>query len=279
MRPHYAPRRAVVFFIVGKSEPYQQMLQSYAFFINKMLLGGWVAGVFDMKRLLLFLSLVPFYTVSYAQSSIAERCLEELKPKMEFFYMYLGMSVENIKIYTEECSAACEVIDKYVPQLTDIDEKFDLLWAKVDLLSVLLEAYLKFGWESSKQEYITQSNRMVSTLENMERLASQIKEKSDWNLQMFNIKEALGEHYFQQKNYQKAKSYYSFCISINNEIFSDKKQYISEYLTESKLLKAGQRVCYWMGYSVYKLGDTASAQSYYNKAKNILNDELIQPYK
>lgn len=62
-------------------------------------------------------------------------------------------------------------------------------------------------------------------------------------------------------------------VSNYNDLLS------SEYANDEDIRKSGQKAYYWMGYTAYKLGDTTIAQNYFNKSKNILNDELIQPYK
>lgn len=73
--------------------------------------------------------------------------------------------------------------------------------------------------------------------------------------------------------YKEASVYYSSCISNYTNLLS------SEYANDDDIRKAGQKAYYWMGYTAYKQGDTTIANHYFNKAKNILNDNLIQPYE
>lgn len=92
-------------------------------------------------------------------------------------------------------------------------------------------------------------------------------------MELYNINEALAEHYFHKGAYKEASVYYSSCISNYTNLLS------SEYAYDDDIRKAGQKAYYWMGYTAYKQGDTTIANHYFNKARNILNDNLIQPYK
>lgn len=104
-------------------------------------------------------------------------------------------------------------------------------------------------------------------------LCRKLDSKADRDSELYNINEALVEHYFNKGNFKESSIYYSMCISIYNELL------LSEYANDSDTRKAGQKAYYWMGYTAYKLGDTTIANNYFNKAKTILNDALIEPYQ
>ena len=54
---------------------------------------------------------------------------------------------------------------------------------------------------------------------------------------------------------------------------------MSEISKNAEITQTEEQAYYWMGYTAYKQGDTIIANHYFNKAKNILNDNLIQPYE
>lgn len=219
------------------------------------------------------------FIISYSQSTIAVKCIQEIQPIMDNANKVwgdsnsiYGMTAERAERYAFYCISACDVIDKYSNQLHDIDEKIGLLWKQIDLLSEILNIYEEFGWGLSKSEYDIQSKRKVTTLELILQTSNKISDIIDRDIEKYNVAEALGIFYFNQKNYKKAQSNYSLCVSKYNDLLKNGWENF-----ESK--KAGQRAYYWLGYAHYKLGETSIAQNYFNKAKSILNDALIQSYK
>lgn len=235
-----------------------------------------------MRKLLLITTILLCYSsIAYTQSNALNRCLAELKPIIETANSvwqdeekHYGLTPERCNRYSFYCQSACDVIDKHLPQISDHEEKLGLQWGKVDLISELLEIYEEHNWGLTQSEYITLLSKKVSTLELMRNATTLSSEEAGKSIESLNIEEALGEHYFKQKNYEKAKSHYSACINLYATIASSYNQ-----IDENNMQQVGQRIYYWMGYSVYKLGQASSAQYYYNRAKDFLNDDLIQQYK
>ena len=148
-----------------------------------------------------------------------------------------------------------------------------MLWGQVDMLSSVLEIYEEDKMGLSASEYAQQTNRKIATLKKLVVLSKKIESQADRDLELYNINEALAEHYFHRGAYKEASVYYSSCISNYTNLLS------SEYANDDDIRKAGQKAYYWMGYTAYKQGDTTIANHYFNKAKNILNDNLIQSYE
>ena len=232
-----------------------------------------------MKKMFLMFALVMGATYTNAQD-VVDRCITELEPlivKAKSVWVNgnstYGITSERAERYAIYCLEACAVIDKYIDRIGDVNEQLDLLWGQVDMLSDILEIYKTNKVGLSASEYTQQFNRKVSALKKLAVLSKRINNKADRDLELYNINEALGEHYFNSGNYKEASIYYSMCVSNYNDLLS------SEYANDEDIRKSGQKAYYWMGYTAYKLGDTTIAQNYFNKSKNILNDELIQPYK
>ena len=232
-----------------------------------------------MKKIALFLGIVLFYIISYAQSSVIDKCLDELEPILKNANKvwvdgntHYGMTAERAERYAFYCMSACDVIDKYINQIYDIDEKIDMLWTKVDLLSGILEMYETSAKGLSKSQYDIQSKRKVTALELISHVSNEISDKIDRILEQYDVEEALGEFYFNSKNYKEAQRCYSTCVSKYNDLLTNGWK-------DTKSKKMGQKAYYWLGYSHYKLGETAIAKNYFDKAKTILNDDLIQGYK
>ena len=154
-----------------------------------------------------------------------------------------------------------------------MDEQLDLLWNQVDILSDILKIYEKHQMGLSASEYTQQSDRKILTLKKLAILCKKINNKADRDLELYNINEALAKDYFNKGNYKEASIYYSSCTSNYTDLLT------SEYAHDDDIRKAGQKAYYWMGYTMYKLGDNTLALIYFNKAKSILNDSLILPYK
>lgn len=232
-----------------------------------------------MKKIFLMLALVMEATYTNAQD-VVNRCLSELEPlvaKAKSVWhdgdTYYGTNSERAERYAIYCLEACAVVDKYINLIDDVNEQLDLLWGQVDMLSSVLEIYEEDKMGLSASEYAQQTNRKIATLKKLVVLSKKIESQADRDLELYNINEALAEHYFHRGAYKEASVYYSSCISNYTNLLS------SEYANDDDIRKAGQKAYYWMGYTAYKQGDTTIANHYFNKAKNILNDNLIQPYE
>lgn len=232
-----------------------------------------------MKRLFLTFVLL-IGAIHLSAQDVVDRCFSELEPLMTKARAvwhdgnsYYGITSERAERYTIYCLEACAVIDKYVDHINDVNEQLDLLWGQVDILSDILKTYEENKMGLSPSEYAQQSNRKVLTLQKLAILCKKITYKADRDSELYNVNEALAQHYFSKGNFKDAATYYSMCISNYNELL------LSEYANDSDTRKAGQKAYYWMGYTAYKQGDTILANKYFNKAKSILNDSLIQPYQ
>ena len=233
-----------------------------------------------MKKILAILALLAGIMSANAQQNEVDRCLSELEPiiaKAKAVWhdgnTSLGLTSERAERYAIYCLEACAVIDKYIDHINDVNEQLDLLWGQVDMLSDILKTYEENKMGLSPSEYTQQSNRKVLALQKLAILCKKITYKEDRDSELYNVNEALAQHYFSKANFKEASTYYSMCISNYNELL------LSEYANDPDIQKAGQKAYYWMGYAAYKQGDTTLANNYFNKAKSILNDSLIQPYQ
>lgn len=186
-----------------------------------------------------------------------------------------GFDDSNAKLYIQYSLEACTLVDKNINYFTDGNEQIDLLWMQVDILSDALDVYNKNKVGLTVSEYETQFRRMVAALNHILSISNQIDDIQA-NLQVqFDVKRELGNQYFKHNKYQMAFDNYKSCIKIYQKYMDS----YDTYDTDEDICKLGQEAYYYLGYSAYKLGDTATANYYLNKAKSILNDELIQPYK
>lgn len=233
-----------------------------------------------MKKMFLMLALVMGATCTNAQTLTEQefvRKMEELSNKRDALWkgdnwISGGFDDANAKLYIQYSIEACALMDKYINQLADGNEQIDLLWMQTYALSDALDVYYKNRVGLSEAECGVQFRRMVAVLNRILTISNRIDDKQT-NLQVaFDVKRELGEQYFKCKKYQDAFDNYKSCITSYQE-------YINQYGTDADIRKLGQEVYYYCGYSAYKLGNTAIANNYFNKAKNILNDNLIQPYK
>lgn len=168
----------------------------------------------------------------------------------------------------------CEIIDKYINQFNDPADKMDLLWGKVDMLDAVIGDYDRIlKNEISQTEKEIQVNRRIATLKQMLSLS----EKD--NTAITYIGNELGHVYFKQEKYKEAQTYYSMSVSSYDKITSNEMdQYNSEQ--RKSLTSTARESNYYLGYTYYKLGQTAQAQIYYDKAKSIKGDEILnRPYK
>lgn len=232
-----------------------------------------------MKKIFSVFALFAGIICANAQDDIEKRCLSELSPiiaKAKAVWhegnTYYGIGPERSKQYATYCLEACAICDKYINLITDENTQIDLLWGQVDILSDVLKIYEDHKWGLNAIEYEKQFQRKVTSLNNILAISNRIDNEHD-NLQVkFDVNYNLGKHYFKCAAYEKASLSYSICIETYQKL-------IKGNMDDDEFIKFGQEVYYYMGYTAYKLGDNLNAQNYFNKAKNILNDDLIQPYK
>lgn len=228
-----------------------------------------------MKKLLLFLVVGMIAVTTHAQinagiSPEAVQCLNELKPIVE--KAKTAKENGNIIQYVSYLSKACNVIDKHLNSINNIDERLDLMWAKVDLLPNIL--YDSDGTNMSQRDYNQFSSMKIQTLESMLRLSNSIHDPTDQAIVSYDIYYELAEVYFELEKYAEARRYYSMCISKFNTVRT-----IPNIQDQIDIDVMGQKAYYKMGYVAYKLNDRSLAGDYYNKAKTLLNDDFIQPYR
>ncbi|WP_294598662.1 hypothetical protein [uncultured Rikenella sp.] len=241
-----------------------------------------------MKNLLLSLVAILITATTTAQTNTdispeAAKCLNELKPfaekakavwQSEDGKVTFGTTPERIERYVLYLSNACNIIDKHLSSITNMDEKLDIMWGKVDLLSNILDLYDPTGISISKTEYNQFSSTKIQTLESMLRLSNGISDPIDQAITLYDIFYELGESHFESEKYTEAQLCYSACISKFNAVCT-----IPNIQNEVDIDVMGQKAYYKMGYVAYKLNDELVAKEYYNKAKALLDDDFIQPYK
>lgn len=210
---------------------------------------------------------------------VIERCQAELEPIIAQANAvwhegntHYGISRERSELYATYCLKACNVCDKYLNLITNENDQIDLMWFQVDILSDILDIYEDHKWGLKPFEYEQLFQRKVTLLDDILTISNRIDDKHTNLQEKFDVGYDLGEHYFKRKEYKQASSAFSQCIIAYQEL-------IKRNSNDNELIKFGQKAYYWKGYCIYKLGDTPLANSYLNKAKNILNDSLIQPYK
>lgn len=154
----------------------------------------------------LMFALVMGATYTNAQD-VVDRCITELEPlivKAKSVWVdgnsTYGITSERAERYAIYCLEACAVVDKYIDRIGDVNEQLDLLWGQVDMLSDILEIYKTNKVGLSASEYTQQSNRKVSALKKLAVLSKRINNKADRDLELYNINEALGEHYLNSGN-------------------------------------------------------------------------------
>lgn len=233
-----------------------------------------------MKKIFLTVALVVGAMYANAQVITEQefaRKMGELSNKRDALWkgdnwMSGGFDDANAKLYIQYSMEACALMEKYTNQLTDENEQIDLLWMQTDVLSDALDVYCKNRVGLSEAEYGVQFRRMVAALNRILTISKRIDDKQTHLQVAFDVKRELGEQYFKCKKYQDAFDNYKSCITSYQE-------YTNLYGADADIRKLGQEAYYYCGYSAYKLGNTAVANHYFNKAKEILNDSLIQPYK
>lgn len=232
-----------------------------------------------MKKMFLMLALVMGATYANAQAVTEQefvREMEELFNKRDALWkgdnwVSGGFNDANAKLYIQYSMEACALIDQYINQLTDGNEQIDLLWGQTDILSDALGVYRKNRVGLSEAEYGVQFRRMVAVLNRILTISNRIDDKQTNLQEAFDVKRELGDQYFKCEKYQDAFDNYKSCIASYQE-------YINQYGADADIRKLGQKAYYDCGYSAYKLGNTAVANNYFNKAKEIFNDNL-KPYK
>lgn len=231
-----------------------------------------------MKKLI-FVFIFFVGIMSVKAQDVIERCQAELDPiiaKANAVWQegntHYGISRERSELYASYCLKACNICDKYLSLITNEEDQIDLMWFQVDILSDILDIYEDHKWGLKSFEYEQQSQRKVTLLNDILTISNRIDNQQTNLQEKFDVNYNLGEHYFKRKEYEQASSAFSQCIIAYQELRKRNSN-------DNELIKFGQKAYYWKGYCLYKLGNTTLANSYLNKAKNILNNSLIQPYK
>lgn len=178
--------------------------------------------------------------------------------------------------YAEYCITASNVIDGYLKNVTSTRDKIDLLWFQLRVLSPFLyneDGPAYNGMQIS--EFNHQVSKFVSIVDQLSEYSNTIPNKYERDLERAYIAQNLGYLYFYQKKYKEAKEQFNIIVSTCSLLASN-----TDYADEAKaLIQCGY---YELGHIAYKLGDVATANNYYSKAKSIkstLNNMDIVPYR
>ena len=187
-----------------------------------------------------------------------------------------GYTPERQYKYAEYCIKASNIIDKYLKKVTSTIDKVDLLWLQLRVLSPFLyneDGPAYNGMQIS--EFNQQVNKFTSIINQLSEYSNTILNKYERHLERAYIAQNLGYLYFYLKKYTESKEQFSIIVSTCSPLTSN-----TDYADEAKVLV--QCGYYEFGHIAYKLGDVATANYYYDKAKSIkgtFNDENIIPYK
>lgn len=232
-----------------------------------------------MKKFLIIL-LLAIYSISAKAQDIYDKCMNEIQPILkDADTVWIGDNYING--YTQERQArycrfyiqASNIVEKYVQNATNIDDKADLLWLQSDLLS-------EFLWNDDGQdynglsstEYNEQVNKYMSIQKKLLEYNNIIPNSDERELDQAHIAKNYGYIYFAQHNYNKAKEQFNIVISKYNTL-------LNSSLDTNLIKELGQIGYYNLGYVEYRVGNINLSNTYYNKAKSILNDDYIVPYE
>lgn len=218
--------------------------------------------------------------ISANAQDIYEQCMNEIEPVLKAAdTVWVGDNYING--YTKERQArycrfyikASNIVEKYVQKAANINDKADLLWLQQDLLS-------EFLWNEDGQdynglslaEYNEQVNEYMSIQKKLLEYNNSISNNDERELDQAHIAKNYGYIYFAQHNYNKAKEQFNIVISKYNTL-------LNSSLDTNLIKELGQIGYYNLGYVEYRVGNKNLSNTYYNKAKSILNDEYITPYE
>ena len=219
-----------------------------------------------MKKILIFLILV-ICGISANAQSLYDQCankVESILNEAETIWYNNGTTYwytpERQARYVGYCVKASNVVDSYLQRVTTTSDKVDLLWMQLRLLS-------NFLYNEDGQSYngisLSEYNRHI------EKYMSIINKLSVYCNGISNTDEKNLEH---QKNYQKAKEQFNVVVLKYNSLRNST-------IDSDEVTELGQCGYYELGHIAYKMGNNTVATSYYNKAKSILDDDYIVPYK
>ncbi len=187
-----------------------------------------------------------------------------------------GYTPERQYKYAEYCIKASNIIEGYLKKVTSTTDKVDLLWLQLRVLSPFLyneNGPAHNGMQIS--EFNHQVNKFTSIINQLSEYSNTISNKYERDLERAYIAQNLGYLYFYLKKYTESKEQFNIMVSTCSLLTSN-----TDYADEAKaLVQCGY---YEFGHIAYKMGDVATANYYYDKAKSIkgtFNDENIIPYK
>lgn len=232
-----------------------------------------------MKKLLIILWL-GICGISANAQSLYEQCANEVESilnEAETIWYSNGTTYwytpERQARYVGYCVKASNVVDSYLQRVTMTSDKVDLLWMQLRLLSNFL--YNEDGQSYngiSSTEYNRHVEKYMSIINKLSVYCNGISNTDEKNLEQAYIAQNLGYIYYYQKNYQKAKEQFNVVVSKYNSL-------LNSTIDSDEVTELGQCGYYELGHIAYKMGNNTVATNYYNKAKSILDDDYIVPYK
>lgn len=233
-----------------------------------------------MKKFLIILVLA-ICGISAKAQNIYDECITKVdvlldKAHSVYFQGNItnGYTPEQQALYANYHIEASNTIDRYVAKATQTEDKVDLMWTQLRVLSEILFFENARTYNNiSVSEYDKQVNKFITTADKLYSYSLSIGNKDEQNLEQAYIAQNLGYLYFHRKDYTNAHKQFSIVISKYNTL-----KY-SSFLDKDEIRALGQCGYYELGYVAHKQGQYDTATKYYNQAKAILNDESIVPYK